>query len=151
MDGLSFDERKLLCGQKQRKPRTITLCYISYSRSQQIQHTPAAGQLRHRKGIRQGQSQDHSRCTPGLRSIGNNNLGSPVICNMVGYAYVNGRKGLVINIKTCSGQEDPLSSILLLFVTEPLNLYNAQDNRNLMLQTQKEEQAWDRSCLRMAT
>ncbi len=51
---------------------------------------------------------------------------------LVGEGYVNGRKGLVINIKTCSGQEDPLSSILFLFATEPLNLSNAQNNRNFI-------------------
>ena len=42
---------------------------------------------------------------------------------LVGYAYVevNGRRGLLITIKTGSGQGDPLSSILFLIATEPLN------------------------------
>jgi hypothetical protein len=42
---------------------------------------------------------------------------------LVGYAYVevNGRKGILITIKTGSGQGDPLSSILFLIATEPLN------------------------------
>ena len=57
---------------------------------------------------------------------------------LVGYAYVevNGRKGLVITIKTGSGQGDPLSSILFLLATEPLNLSIAQNNRNLMYNTE---------------
>ena len=43
---------------------------------------------------------------------------------LVGFAYVevNGRKGLIITIRTGSGQGDPLSSILFLIATEPLNL-----------------------------
>jgi hypothetical protein len=42
---------------------------------------------------------------------------------LVGYAYVevNGRAGILITIKTGSGQGDPLSSILFLIATEPLN------------------------------
>ncbi len=57
---------------------------------------------------------------------------------LVGYAYVevNGRKGLVITIKTGSGQGDPLSSILFLLAAEPLNLSIAQNNRNLMYNTE---------------
>jgi hypothetical protein len=59
---------------------------------------------------------------------------------LVGYAYVevNGRRGILITIKTGSGQGDPLSSILFLISTEPLNLilcssflelmYVAEDN-----------------------
>jgi hypothetical protein len=52
---------------------------------------------------------------------------------LVGYAYVevNGRKGLVITIKTGSGQGDPLSSILFLLATEPLNLSIAKNNREI--------------------
>ena len=57
---------------------------------------------------------------------------------LVGYAYVevNGRKGLVITIKTGSGQGDPLSSILFLLATEPLNLTIAQNNRNSTYRTE---------------
>jgi hypothetical protein len=57
---------------------------------------------------------------------------------LVGYAYVevNGRKGLVITIKTGSGQGDPFSSILFLLATKPLNLSIAQNNRNLMYSTE---------------
>jgi hypothetical protein len=42
---------------------------------------------------------------------------------LVGYAFVevNGRPGILITIKTGSGQGDPLSSILFLIATEPLN------------------------------
>jgi hypothetical protein len=59
---------------------------------------------------------------------------------LVGYAYVevNGRKGILITIKTGSGQGDPLSSILFLISTEPLNrilcssfmelMYTAEDD-----------------------
>ncbi len=47
---------------------------------------------------------------------------------LVGYAYVevNGRKGLVITIQTGSGQGDPLSSILFLMASEPLNPWNKE-------------------------
>jgi hypothetical protein len=42
---------------------------------------------------------------------------------LVGYAFieVNDRSGILITIKTGSGQGDPLSSILFLITTEPLN------------------------------
>jgi hypothetical protein len=42
---------------------------------------------------------------------------------LVGYAFVevNGRSGILISIKTGSSQGDPLSSILFLIATEPLN------------------------------
>ncbi len=42
---------------------------------------------------------------------------------LVGFAYVevNGWVGTLITIKTGSGQGDPLSSILLIIATEPLN------------------------------
>ncbi len=42
---------------------------------------------------------------------------------LVGFAYieVNGRSGILITIKTGSGQGDPLSSILYLIPTKPLN------------------------------
>jgi hypothetical protein len=41
---------------------------------------------------------------------------------LIGYAYVkvNGKKGVLIIIKTGSGQGGPLSSILNLIATEPL-------------------------------
>jgi hypothetical protein len=57
---------------------------------------------------------------------------------LVGYTNVEvkGRKGLVITIKMGSGQGDPLSSILYLMATEPLNLSIAQNNRNLMYNTE---------------
>jgi hypothetical protein len=59
---------------------------------------------------------------------------------LVGYAYVevNGRRGILITIRTGSGQGDPLSSILFLIATEPLNrilcssfmelMYTAEDD-----------------------
>jgi hypothetical protein len=53
---------------------------------------------------------------------------------LVGYAYVevNGKKGIVITIKTGSGQGDPLSSILFLLATEPLNRALAANFPDLM-------------------
>ncbi len=57
---------------------------------------------------------------------------------LVGYAYVevNGRKGLVITIRTGSGQGDPLSSILFLMASEPLNFTLATNLDNLMYTTE---------------
>jgi retron-type reverse transcriptase len=58
---------------------------------------------------------------------------------LIGYTYVevNGRKRLVITIKTGLGQGVPLSSILFLLATEPLNFLIAQNNRNLMYNTER--------------
>jgi hypothetical protein len=52
--------------------------------------------------------------------------------SLIGYAYVevNGRKGLLITVRTGSGQGDPISSILFLMATEPLNRALAQNYRN---------------------
>jgi hypothetical protein len=57
---------------------------------------------------------------------------------LVGFAYVevNGRKGLIITIRTGSGQGDPLSSILFLIATEPLNLTMSTNLRRLMYSTE---------------
>ena len=43
---------------------------------------------------------------------------------LCGFAVVevNGKMGIVFNMLTGSGQGDPISSILLLIATEPLNL-----------------------------
>ncbi len=56
---------------------------------------------------------------------------------MAGFAYVevNGKKGLLITVRTGSGQGDPISSILFLLATEPLNRALAQNYRNLMYST----------------
>jgi hypothetical protein len=53
---------------------------------------------------------------------------------LVGYAKVevNGRRGILITIKTGSGQGDPLSSILFLIGSEPLNRLIASCFSNLM-------------------
>ena len=57
---------------------------------------------------------------------------------LVGYARVevNGRKGLLITIRTGSGQGDPLSSILFLLASEPLNRAIAKKHRDLMYKTE---------------
>jgi hypothetical protein len=49
---------------------------------------------------------------------------------------VNGKKGLLITVKTGSGQGDPVSSILFLLATEPLNRALAQNYKNLMYKTE---------------
>ena len=58
--------------------------------------------------------------------------------SLIGYAYVevNGKKGLLITVRTGSGQGDPISSILFLMATEPLNRALAQNYRNLMYTTE---------------
>ena len=57
---------------------------------------------------------------------------------LVGYAFVevNGRQGLIITIRTGSGQGDPLSSILFLIATEPLNKVLAANFPHLMYTTE---------------
>jgi len=57
--------------------------------------------------------------------------------SLTGFAYVevNGKKGLLITVRTGSGQGDPISSILFLLATEPLNRALAQNYRNLMYST----------------
>jgi hypothetical protein len=56
---------------------------------------------------------------------------------LVGFAMVevNGRKGILFTIRTGSGQGDPLSSILFLFATEPMNRAFAQLHRDIMYKT----------------
>jgi hypothetical protein len=58
---------------------------------------------------------------------------------LVGFAYVevNGRAGILITIKTGSGQGDPLSSILFLIATEPLNRILATGFQDLMYRTEE--------------
>jgi hypothetical protein len=58
---------------------------------------------------------------------------------LVGYARVevNGRKGILITIKTCSGQGDPLSSILFLIGSEPLNRLISSQFQEIMYTTQE--------------
>jgi hypothetical protein len=58
---------------------------------------------------------------------------------LVGFAYVevNGRAGILITIKTGSGQGDPLSSILFLIATEPLNRILASNFQGLMYCTEE--------------
>ena len=58
--------------------------------------------------------------------------------SLIGFAYVevNGKKGLLITVRTGSGQGDPISSILFLLATEPLNRALAQNYRNLMYTTE---------------
>jgi len=56
---------------------------------------------------------------------------------LVGFARVevNGRQGILITIKTGSGQGDPLSSILFLLATEPLNRALAEKHLDVMYTT----------------
>ncbi len=56
---------------------------------------------------------------------------------LAGYAYVevNGKKGILIKVKTGSGQGDPISSILFLVATEPLNLALARNFQQIMYTT----------------
>ncbi len=58
---------------------------------------------------------------------------------LVGFAYVevNGCAGILITIKTGSGQGDPLSSILFLIATEPLCRILATGFRELMYSTEE--------------
>jgi hypothetical protein len=58
---------------------------------------------------------------------------------LVGYAQVevNGRRGILITIRTGSGQGDPLSSILFLIGSEPLNRLIAPSFPNLMYVTRE--------------
>ena len=58
---------------------------------------------------------------------------------LVGLARVevNGRQGLLITIKTGSGQGDPLSSILFLLATEPLNRALAEKHMAVMYTTEE--------------
>jgi len=59
-------------------------------------------------------------------------------CSLIGFAYVevNGKKGIIITVRTGSGQGDPISSILFLLATEPLNRALVQNYRNLMYTTE---------------
>jgi hypothetical protein len=52
------------------------------------------------------------------------------------YVEVNGKKGILISVRTGSEQGDPISSILFLLATEPLNRALAQIYRNLMYSTE---------------
>ena len=58
--------------------------------------------------------------------------------SLAGFAYVevNGRKGILISVKTGSGQGDPISSILFLVATEPLNRALTQNFRHIMYTTE---------------
>jgi hypothetical protein len=53
--------------------------------------------------------------------------------SLIGFAYVevNGKKGVLITVRTGSGQGDPISSILFLLATEPLNRALAQNYTSL--------------------
>jgi len=57
--------------------------------------------------------------------------------SLIGFAYIelNGKKGILITVRTGSGQGDPISSILFLLATEPLNRALAQNYRHLMYTT----------------
>ncbi len=57
---------------------------------------------------------------------------------LVGYARVevNGRQGILITIRTGSGQGDPLSSLLFLLASEPLNRALATNHTEVMYKTE---------------
>ncbi|MFN9905713.1 MAG: RNA-directed DNA polymerase, partial [bacterium] len=57
--------------------------------------------------------------------------------SLIGFAYVevNGKKGILITVRTGSGQGDPISSILFLLATEPLNRALAQNHEQIMYKT----------------
>ncbi len=57
--------------------------------------------------------------------------------SLIGFAYVevNGKKRILITVRTGSGQGDLISSILFLLATEPLNRALAQNYRHLMYKT----------------
>ena len=56
---------------------------------------------------------------------------------LVGFARVevNGRQGIVVTIRTGSGQGDPLSSILFLLASEPLNRALIKKHMAIMYET----------------
>ena len=58
---------------------------------------------------------------------------------LTGYVKVevNGLQGILITIKTGSGQGDPLSSILFLIGSEPLNLIIASKFLEIMYKTRR--------------
>jgi hypothetical protein len=57
--------------------------------------------------------------------------------SLIGFAYVevNGKKGFLITVRTGSGQGDPISSILFLLATEPLNRALVQNYEQIMYKT----------------
>jgi hypothetical protein len=57
--------------------------------------------------------------------------------SLIRFAYVegNGKKGVLITVRTGSGQGDPISSILFLLATEPLNRSLAQNYEQIMYKT----------------
>jgi hypothetical protein len=83
----------------------------------------------------------HKVIVQALRAFGVPELLIQALCHytLVGYAQVevNGRKGILITIKTGSGQGDPLSSILFLIGSEPLNRLIASSFPNLMYVTRE--------------
>ena len=82
----------------------------------------------------------HNIIVDALRAFGVPEIAINAIQNftLVGHAYVevNGKRGLVITIKTGSGQGDPLSSILFLVATEPLNRALASNFAEIMYSTE---------------
>jgi len=78
----------------------------------------------------------HSVITQALRAFGVPEIMVQALrqYTLVGFARVevNGRKGILITIRTGSGQGDPLSSILFLLASEPLNRALVARHTNLM-------------------
>ena len=81
----------------------------------------------------------HSVITQALRAFGVPEIMIQAIrqYTLVGFARVevNGRQGILITIRTGSGQGDPLSSILFLLASEPLNRVLTENHNQIMYTT----------------
>jgi exonuclease III len=81
----------------------------------------------------------HSVITQALRAFGVPEIMVQALrqYTLVGFARVevNGRRGILITIRTGTGQGDPLSSILFLLATEPLNRVLVAEHGEMMYET----------------
>jgi hypothetical protein len=81
----------------------------------------------------------HCSIIQALRAFGvpeNNNCGHPIfLTNRICLCGSKWEKGILITVRTGSGQGDPISSILFLLATEPMNRALAQNYRQLMYTT----------------
>jgi exonuclease III len=81
----------------------------------------------------------HSVITQALRAFGIPEIMIQALrqYTLVGFARVevNGRRGILVTIRTGTGQGDPLSSILFLLATEPLNRVLSAEHQQIMYET----------------